>query len=501
MAQQLFTIQEDKIVINKLALRYLEGSIIHGGSFDIIGNTSIQQNLTVAGTINADTINVKTLVTENGESAEIGRWSSSDEQSLEGKGLSWSWANGNVQLTYRTGNRIWVNGHIDLNADKSYKIDNVEVLSLNELGPLVSKSKLKEVGTLKSLTVSGDSFLSDFAFFNSNTNRLGLNTDQPNGTFSIVDNDAEFIISSPNYGTATIGTYSNHNLSIITDNTPRIIVKNTGEVVIGSELVKAASVTIYGTLKVDNLVSDTRVDRYSSLEFKSSRDQSIYGLGLLWTGNGNNKKFIMKDNPDRFWSSESIDVAGDHGYFINGTPVLSENSLGQYVTVSNLKKVGVLEELSVEGNAVLNGNLSGTVAKFNTMHITNGIQSIDFSPIKINSSHSLSLNISEDEVYFANDQEISIGNKLNTVRPVKIYGALSIGVTTPEPSFKLSVNGPVMFNNRRFIDSDSIPSQGTFAKGDICWNTNPTSGNYIGWVCITDGAPGAWVPFGLIGAQ
>lgn len=501
MAQQLFTIQDDKIVINKLALRYLEGSVIHAGSFDIIGNASIQQNLTVTGTINADTINVKTLVTENGDAAEIGKWTSSGEDGLEGKGLSWTWGNGNIQLFYRNGNRLWSNGNIDLHPEKSYMIDNVSVLSLNELGPQISKSKLKEVGTLKSLTVSGNSFLSDFAFFNSSTSRLGLNTDQPNGTFSVLDNDAEFIIGSPNYGTATIGTYSNHNLSIITDNTPRIVVKNTGEIVIGSELVKAASVTIYGTLKVDNLVSDTRVDRYSSLEFKSSRDQSMYGLGLVWSGGENNKKFIMKEGPDRLWSSESIDIAADHGYFINGAPVLSENSLGQYVTNSNLKKVGVLEGLAVEGNSLLNGNLSGTSAKFNTIQITNGIQSIDFSPTKINSSQSLSLNISEDEVYFANDQEISIGNKLNTVRPVKIYGALSIGVTTPEPSFKLSVNGPVMFNNRRFIDSDSIPSQGTFAKGDICWNTNPTSGNYIGWVCIADGAPGAWVPFGLIGAQ
>ena len=500
MAQQLFTIQDDKIVINKLALKYLEGSIIHAGSIDIVGNTSIQNNLSVKGTIVADTLNVKNLITENGNAAEIGDWVTSSEEDLEGKGLSWTWGQGQVQLFYRNGNRLWTSGHIDIPAEKSYKIDNTEVLSINELGPQVTKSKLKEVGTLKSLSVAGNTLLSDFAFFNATNSRFGLNTDQPNATFSLVENDLEFVIGSPNYGTANLGTYSNHNLSIITDNTPRVTFKNNGEVVFGSELVKSASVTIYGTLKVDTLVSDTRIDRYSPLEFKTSRDKSIYGQGLIWTGTGETRQFVMRTEPDRLWSTESIDVAADHAYFINGHPVLSEHSLGHYVTQSNLKTVGVLEGLSVEGESHFNGNLVGTSSRFNSLTITDNYNSLSFAKAQINSTSLISINVLEDEVYFANEQEISIGNKLNTLRPVKIYGPVAIGVNSPDPSVKFSVNGPVSFNNRKFIDGIGAPTQGTFTKGDICWNSNPTVGNYVGWVCIADGAPGTWSSFGIIGS-
>ena len=44
----------------------------------------------------------------------------------------------------------------------------------------------------------------------------------------------------------------------------------------------------------------------------------------------------------------------------------------------------------------------------------------------------------------------------------------------------------------------SIPSSGTYVVGDIIWNLTPTSGGYIGWVCIEEGTPGKWKGFGSI---
>lgn len=498
MAQQLFTIQDNKIIIEDLVLTSLDGSITHSGSLYIVGDTEMQSNLSVAGVITADTINVKNLITEQGSDTNIGNWITSKEEDLEDKGLSWTWGQGQLKLLYRKGN-LWSSSDIDIPAEKSYKIDNIEVLKLNELAPQVSKSRLKEVGILKSLTVSGNTTLGEFAFFNCNTNRVGINTDQPNGTFSLAENDLEFVIGSPNYGTAVLGTYTNHNLSIITDNTPRVTFKNSGEIVFGSESIKSASVTIHGTLKVDTLISDTRLERYSPLEFKTSRDKSIYGQGLIWTGEGITKQLIMRSQPDRLWSTESIDIAADHAYFINGSPVLSEHSLGQYVTESNLKTVGVLTNLSVDGDSTFNGNIIGTTAKLESLRITDNYNSLDLTKSRINSSSNFSINIAEDEVYYADSQEISIGNKLNTLRPVKIYGPVAIGVSTPDPSLKFSVNGPISINNRKFVDGNSIPTEGMFTKGDICWNSTPTPGNYIGWVCIADGSPGTWATFGVIG--
>jgi hypothetical protein len=46
----------------------------------------------------------------------------------------------------------------------------------------------------------------------------------------------------------------------------------------------------------------------------------------------------------------------------------------------------------------------------------------------------------------------------------------------------------------------SIPTIGTWAVGDIVWNSAPTAGGTMGWVCTTGGAPGTFVfkTFGTI---
>ena len=495
MAHQLFNIQDDKVVINKLALRYLEGSIIHAGSFDIIGNASVQNNLTVAGSITVDTLNVKQIVTEQSALQESsGSWSANTEVELEGQGFTWAWGTGATYLSYQPGSRLWTNGNIDLDSKSSYMIDNTAVLSLNELAPQVTKSRLKEVGALRFLRVDGDSVLGDVAFVNSNLGRVGVNTDQPNGCLSVVDNGSEFIVDAPNFGTINVGTYTNNDLTFITDNTPRFSIKNNGEVVFGNEITKSAVVTIYGSLKVENLVSDIRIDRYNSLEFKSSRDQPIYGLGIHWIGDQGKKRLVMKENPDRIWSSESIDISAEKAYHINNSVVLSEHALGQYVTQSNLKSVGALESLHVEGDSTFVGNISANTLKLDS--VVTGNITIDNN--KISSIDTLSVVVSEDEILYANQTEISIGNKTNNRRVTKVYGNLTVGVTSPDPSVKFEVAGDVKINNKKFVTGVIQPSEGEFSVGDICWNQNPAVGNYVGWICVTEGSPGNWAPFGLI---
>lgn len=39
---------------------------------------------------------------------------------------------------------------------------------------------------------------------------------------------------------------------------------------------------------------------------------------------------------------------------------------------------------------------------------------------------------------------------------------------------------------------------GTHNVGDRVWNSTPTAGAFIGWVCVTAGTPGTWRGFGLI---
>lgn len=46
----------------------------------------------------------------------------------------------------------------------------------------------------------------------------------------------------------------------------------------------------------------------------------------------------------------------------------------------------------------------------------------------------------------------------------------------------------------------AIPTSGNYVVGDIIFNSNPTNGGYIGWVCVSEGNPGTWYPFGKIGS-
>jgi hypothetical protein len=53
-------------------------------------------------------------------------------------------------------------------------------------------------------------------------------------------------------------------------------------------------------------------------------------------------------------------------------------------------------------------------------------------------------------------------------------------------------------SNIRSSGSESVPISGSWSKGDIIYNTNPTPGGYVGWICTTSGTPGTWKGFGLI---
>jgi Pectate lyase superfamily protein len=53
--------------------------------------------------------------------------------------------------------------------------------------------------------------------------------------------------------------------------------------------------------------------------------------------------------------------------------------------------------------------------------------------------------------------------------------------------------------NEKIISHSSVlPILGEYNIGDIIYNTNPTPGGYVGWICTASGTPGTWKGFGLI---
>ena len=398
--------------------------------------------------------------------------------------------------------RVWTNFDLDLSANHSYSIDNTPVLTSSALGVTIVTSNLRQVGTLNSLDVSGDAILGDFAYFNSTYNRLGLGTDEPSASIDIIDNNVQITIGSPAINLASIGTASNHDLAITTDNVARITVRNSGEIDIGDPNSKTAVVNINGTLNVTSIVADSRIDRTSPLQFQATNNSSIYGLGLNWTGTGSVRQLIMHSGPDRLWSTESIDIVDGKAYHINGVPVISSQSLGPTIISSNLTSVGTLRGLEVSGAGSITGdlNVAGTIT---TAHLAldDGANSLTYTSTGIKTNSFISINGSSDPLFYGDNKSIEIGANTNTRKPVKVFGPLSVNINNPDPTLSFSVAGDVSIGNKRFTNGTDIPETGMYDVGDICWNTNPVKDSYIGWVCVVAGTPGQWLGFGQIANQ
>lgn len=52
------------------------------------------------------------------------------------------------------------------------------------------------------------------------------------------------------------------------------------------------------------------------------------------------------------------------------------------------------------------------------------------------------------------------------------------------------------FNFQGF--GNAPPTSGRWNAGDVIWNNAPAADAPVGWICTAGGAPGTWVPFGLI---
>jgi hypothetical protein len=466
-------IQDSIVQLLNSELANSSGEFIHNGDYTINGTVTVG----------------KLVVSDSQNNNNVGDWVVNLETDLAGKGFNWTWGGGNTQLIYRTGGRIWTNGIIDLAQGSSYNIDDIPVLSAGELGRTITKSNLTKIGTLSTLEVSGDAVISDFAFFNSSFNRLGIGNEEPAASIDILDNNVNIVIGSPVVNLATIGTHSNHDLALITDGQQRIVIKNSGDINVVGNL------HIAGKLTVTTIETDNRIDRSHPLQFFAGRDTDVYGLGLLWAREDRTRQFILLENPERIYSSESIEVGANQCYYIDGKPVVTSNGLGSSILTSNLNKVGVLESLSVAGDA----DFSNIVV--DNITLNDSVQSLTINTTQINSSKQIKLTVNEKEIVYGDDAQVSIGDKSAQSKPVKIFGKLSVNINNPDADLNFAVNGDVHIGEKRFTNDMTIPTSGTYNKGDICWNQNPQVDSYLGWVCITSGTPGEWAGFGRIDAQ
>lgn len=502
----LLSIDGDKIVIEKLRVKFTEGPITHAGSLDVVGQTklndgiSVKGNATVSGTITADTINVKHIICdEPGGLNDPFAFTANTAKELDGRGFQFTDGNSTRQFVFKESGRMWSTMPLDLSRGNSYQIESIPVLTSTSLGDSIVQSNLQSVGDLHKLKVTGAVEFAQWAYFNHVHNRFGINTESPNGAIGIVENNVELVLSSYKPGAGFVGTFNNTDLELGTDNTSRVVIKNTGEVVFGSAKYKNAVIRIHGKLEVDEIINDPREGKFLPLTFKSGKDTSIYGTGIVWQHENSSREFTYASNPDRIYSSEIIDVADDKWFSIGSAMVLSKTRLGASVTRSELTKVGTLDALEVAGNTAINGILNVGVVSIKDDIKFNDDNALTLSKTGINANKSFVINCdSEQEFKIDSTGSIELGNKQNTNRKVNVFGQLSVNVSHPDPDVAFTVGGNVSLGNKKFVSGNKIPTSGTYKKGDICWNTEPEATSYVGWICIREGTPGEWLPFGQI---
>ena len=267
-------------------------------------------------------------------------------------------------------------------------------------------------------------------------------------------------------------------------------------------------------LHVNEITSDVRIERTAPIEFHPDQSNSVYNKGLIWKAADGVKQIVYRGNPDRFWSSNPIDLSADAYYAINNSAVLRSNELGPTVTTSYLTTVGTLKNLRTQGSLAIDEHIfyeSGSQRLGIGTESPNGnlsVASIDGEFVidvdTIRGARIGNWTASDLEIVTDNTPRIAINANGNIIIGSSVEAKTTVqgklGVNVKNPDCDIVTAGPVKFQGKRQEVAEAIPTSGAYKKGDIVWNANPKPTGYVGWICVRDGTPGEWKPFGQIAA-
>ena len=217
---------------------------------------------------------------------------------ISGKGLIWT-GKGNAKQFIFIDNqdRFFSSENIDLNKGKSFNINGIKVLDESELGPSITKSSLREIGRLKGLIVDGSLSVNQFLFYDSNTDRLGIGTEEPKAPISIVDMNIELVLGASDPNVGSIGTYNSADLELITDNTARITISANGEITLGNINSGPTKVKIIGAIGVNVNSIDPRTNLHVSGPIKFNDKIHLSGSEPPQGGTFNEGDIMWNTNP------------------------------------------------------------------------------------------------------------------------------------------------------------------------------------------------------------
>lgn len=257
-------------------------------------------------------------------------------------------------------------------------------------------------------------------------------------------------------------------------------------------------------------ITDTNHWNLKRIAFHGNADKTTVGLNVALSVGTDNSWNYMEDCHTRtaFWKFTSgfgvtivggsqignlvncIDVGPTYSLFKmigfkgeNGNPSLRIQGFQCYVdgfqwevsgTTVNAKAIQVDSDgTSISGKKIFLGGLAlggGGGAGHFGLEVTS--DSTDVEIVGLTTAN------------FTSGQGLSLIGGINTMMRRTNQG----DITAP-----IAMDGGI----KRFL-TNTVPTTGAHIVGEIAWNSNPTSGGFMGWTCTGAGTPGTWKTFGPI---
>jgi hypothetical protein len=344
----------------------------------------------------------------------------------------------------------------------------------------------------------------------------------PRSSLSIGENDfsGDLIDGGTITNFGSTGIKDNATQQTLLVENDKITVKSISIKSIDSDFTIRGDVKIYGILdagfvRTTELITNQIYEK-QYLEFAHGESGTNMGTGLLWPSDTYNKQFVLMPGPDRFFSTENIEIAKGRNFMIGGATVVSMESLGSSIVNSSLKSVGTLRELNISGPANFNDFVfynpvnnrfslgqDQPSALFTVYDYPNNVEIVidadKNSRGRIGTFNTKPLDIiTDDQVRISIDEQghITFGHELRDSTIIRAYGKFSVNVKNPTEAFE--VGGNMRVGGKLQARGTEPPTQGAYVQGDVIWNNNPLPQGYIGWVCVKSGTPGGWKTFGQI---
>lgn len=311
------------------------------------GNTTVNNNLVVSGnlTVNGTTTTINsTTVTVDDLVLELAAVASPTDTTANGGGISVLSATGNKTLTWSSTGANWTSSeNLSLATGKTYKINNVDVLSATALGSTVVGSSLTSVGTIGTGTWQGTAIAGQYGGTGVNnsgkTITLGGNLTTSGAHTTTLTTTGNTSITLPVSGTVVANPIS------VSGNGTAVLL--TGGATTGTSLQVGGAVTITGgastsgtaentggEVTITGGASNTTAGLGGSVTINGGLGSSATGNGVISIGTANTDRITIGAAGSNIVAPKPVIIGGTSGASIvtsagstTGTTALTLTSL------------------------------------------------------------------------------------------------------------------------------------------------------------------------------